>query len=98
MSGTVSGAPDGFYDIHADVVGSLRPLPADFNDMDVLSAALALAAAGYFIFPTKGATGGEDPDAWKEPLPRSHWPTDSTRDLKQIVGCYAGTSGLGVAM
>lgn len=76
----------------------MKPLPEHFNDLDVCSAAIALAQAGYFVFPVKGERGGEDPMAWKAPLPRFDWDGESTRDIKRITMWFAGTTGLGVAV
>lgn len=73
-------------------------LPADFNDLDVLGGALALARAGFFVLPLRGSTAGDDAMAWKAPLKGLSWTDESTRDTKKIVAWFAGTSGLGVGI
>jgi hypothetical protein len=61
-------------------------IPDLVDDVDVLSAALAYAACGWYVLPVKRGT--------KHPgsVVGEHWQDKSSRDPKVIAGWFAGTN------
>lgn len=61
-------------------------IPDDINELDPLTAALAYAAAGWYVLPVR--TGTKHPGS----VVGDSWPALSCRDPKTIAGWFAGTS------
>ena len=60
-------------------------IPDDINDADTLTAALAYAAAGWYVLPVR--TDTKHPGS----VVGAGWPSMSSRDPKTIAGWFAGT-------
>ena len=60
-------------------------IPDDINDADTLTAALAYAAAGWYVLPVR--TDTKHPGS----VVGAGWPSMSSRDPKTLAGWFAGT-------
>lgn len=70
-------------------------VPQIEEDTDVLTAALAYAAAGWFVLPVR--RGSKNPGSVVSRFPGDPWQDKSSRDPETIVGWFAGTD-LGIAL
>ncbi len=63
-------------------------VPQPDNDVDSLTAALAYAAAGWYVLPTDPAVDAKHPGS----VVGKHWQDKSSRDPKVIAAWFAGTN------